>query len=266
MNALQVQSEKPPLQPDIIFSVGPVPITNVFLMSWLVIILLTLFAILVKRRLRLVPGKLQLVAEVIVETMSDMIHQILNSKRGTTLLLPIIGTLFLFIIFSNLLGLIIPGLGALTYNGIAVFRTPTTDFNMTIALTVAMSVLTHIMSIVSSGIFSHIGKFLPFHKVIQGFRTSIKDGFMSLVDVFIGVMDIISEFAKLVSLSMRLFGNLYAGEVMMGILYGLIGTVIPAVWLGMSLLSGTVQAVVFSMLTTVFYSLMVAQLPERDEQ
>ncbi|MBP9761429.1 MAG: F0F1 ATP synthase subunit A [Candidatus Magasanikbacteria bacterium] len=265
MSFLQVQSEKPPLQPDIIFSVGNFPISNVALMSWLVMAILLILCLRIKKGFRLVPGRLQSVGEVIVQSLSTAIFQIVQRKKATALLLPIIGTLFLFIIFSNLLGLVIPGLSAITYDGVALFRTPTTDFNMTIALALGMSVLTHIMSISASGLFGHIGKFIPLHKVVIGFKKSVSDGAMSLVDVFIGVMDIISEFAKLVSLSMRLFGNLYAGEVMMGILYGLIGAFIPAVWLGMSLLSGTVQAVVFAMLTTVFYSLMVASQPEDDE-
>lgn len=264
MNFFQIAVERPELRPETLFTVLGLPITNVFLMSWLVIFILTTIAIYVKKRSSLIPGKLQLVTEMAVEGIHDMMQSILGSNRATKFLLPLIGTMFLFLLVGNLLGLIVPGLSALTYDGIPILRTPATDFNMTFALALGMTLLTHGMSIYAGGIFPYLGKFFPFHKVVQGFKKGIGPGLMSLVDMFIGLMGIISEFANVLSLSMRLFGNLYAGEVLMGILYGLIAFFIPAVWHTMSLLTGVVQAAVFAMLATVFYSLLVDKLPEKD--
>lgn len=264
MNFFQVVVERPELKPETLFSVFSFPITNVFTMSWLVIFILLVITFLVRRNLKPIPSTLQMIVEIVIEGLFNVIKGIVDSNRATRFLLPLIGALFLFLILGNLLGLILPGLTAISFNGVPFFRTPSTDFNMTFALALGMSILTHIMSIYAGGFFNHLGKFFPVHKVFHGFKQGIGKGMMSLVDLFIGLMDVVSEIAKVISLSMRLFGNLYAGEVMMAILYGLIATVIPAAWIGMSLLSGTVQAVVFAMLATVFYSLMVEKLPEKE--
>lgn len=261
MNFFQVESARPGLQPDIIFWIQNFPISNAFLLTVLIAAIFLSVGFIGSKRLLLVPGKFQMIIEMLVEACESLIQQISGSKSVTRTLLPIIGTLLLFIGLSNIIGFV-PGLGAIMFDGKSLFRTPTNDFNMTITLAVAMSILTHIASIRHIGLFQHVGKFIQIKGIIDGFKAGISGGLIGIVNFFIGLMDIISEFAKLISLSMRLFGNLYAGEVMTVVLYGLVAFAIPVPWHAMSLFSGIIQALVFSMLTTVFYSLAVADSPE----
>lgn len=256
MNFLKVPGTQPALRPDTLFDIAGFPISNAFLLTWVIIGIFLLVGYLLASRQSLVPRGLQNFLEIIVDLIRGLIQQITGSKSATATLLPIIGTLLVFIAVSNSIG-IIPGLTSITYDGMPLLRTPTNDFNMTLTMALAMSILVHAASVKKIGLFSHLGKFVQVGGVIQGFRAGVGSGFMALVNFLIGLMDIISELAKVVSMSVRLFGNIYAGEVMTVILYGLVAAAIPIPWHAMSLFSGIIQAMVFGMLTTVFYSLMV---------
>lgn len=265
MSLLQIEAAKPLLQPDIIFTIGGFPITNGHLLTWLIAFIFLVYGLAVKSSIQLVPGKLQVFSEMVIDTIGGLIRGVSGSKAITKRLLPIVGTLLLFIVTANSIGAI-PGLTAITYDGVSLFRTPTNDFNMTVTLAVAMSILVHAGSIGSFGIFAHIGKFIQIKEVVAGFRKSIGEGFMGLISLFLGLMDIVSEFAKIISMSMRLFGNIYAGEVMTVVLYGLVSIAVPIPWHAMSLFSGVIQALVFSMLTIVFYTLSVSISPEEEAE
>lgn len=256
MNIFQVPGSQPALRPDAIFEIAGFPISNSFLLTWVIIALFLIIGFLLSSRQSLVPRGMQNFLEIIIDLIRGLIQQITGSKNATAILLPIIGTLLIFIAVSNSIG-IIPGLTSITYNGLPLLRTPTNDFNMTLVMALAMSILVHVASIKRIGALPHFGKFIQVGGVIQGFRSGIGTGSMALVNFLIGLMDIISEIAKVVSMSVRLFGNVYAGEVMTVILYGLVAVAIPIPWHAMSLFSGIIQAMVFGMLTTVFYSLMV---------
>ena len=171
-------------------------------------------------------------------------------------LLPLIGTLFLFIGLSNIIGLI-PGLTAIVYNGVPVFRTPTNDFNMTFSIATAMIILTQFASMKRFGFFGHLSKYFKFGHVIRSFKKGFGAGAISIIDFLIGLLDIISEFAKVISLSLRLFGNMYAGEVLAAVLLGVFAIVVPAPWTAMNLLVGFLQAMVFGALTASYYVLAV---------
>jgi len=153
---------------------------------------------------------------------------------------------------------LIPGLSAITYNGVSIFRTPTNDFNMTFSIALAMVILANIMSIRDFGLFGHIGKFVKIKEVVEGFRKSIGAGLLAIIDFFIGLLDIVSEFAKVISLSLRLFGNMYAGEVLAAIFLGALAILIPAPWTAMNLLVGILQAMVFGSLTAAYITLAIA--------
>lgn len=265
MSLLHIEGSKPLLQPDIIFSIGGFPITNGALLTWFIGLMFLVYGLFLKGNIKLIPGKLQIFSEMVIELIAGLIRGVSGSRAITKRLLPIVGTLMLFIVVSNSIG-IIPGLSSITYNKLPLFRTPTNDFNMTVVLAILMSLLAHFGSIGSYGIIGHLGKFIQIKEVVNGFRKSIGDGFMGLIAVFLGFMDIVSEFAKIISMSMRLFGNIYAGEVMTVVLYGLISVAIPIPWHVMSLFSGIIQALVFSMLTIVFYTLAVSISPEEEAQ
>jgi len=254
---LRIESEQLAIQPDIIFSIGSLGITNAMIMGLLVTLILSVITYWITKSLSLNPSKKQNIAELIIEGFLGFIEQLTGSRSQAAFLLPLIGTLFLFLGLSNIIGLI-PGLTAITIDGIPLFRTPTNDFNMTFSIATAMVLLAQYASMKKFGFFGHMSKFFKFGHVIRSFKKGFSEGFISIIDFLIGLLDIISEFAKVISLSLRLFGNMYAGEVLAAVLMGVLAIIIPAPWTAMNFVVGILQAMVFGSLTAAYYSLSVA--------
>jgi len=256
MDFFRVTSETAPVQPEIIITVLGVGVTNAMFMGVLVTVLVTLVAFAYTRRPKLIPGTFQTMIEMAVGSFYHLVEQISPDTKTAQKLLPLIGAIFVFFGISNLIGLI-PGLTAITYDGTPIFRTPTNDFNMTFSVATAMILLTQYASIRAFGPFGHLGKYFKFKELFLGFKKGLKEGIFAIIDFLIALLDIISEFAKVFSLSLRLFGNMYAGEILMAVLLGAFAAVIPSVWLAMNLLVGVLQAMVFGALTAAYYSLAV---------
>jgi len=224
----------------------------------LVTLLFAIVSMLVSRHKNLIPNTLQAIVEKIVEGFLALLQSITGDIKLSKQILPLIGTIFLFFGVSNIITLL-PGLTSITYEGVSVLRTPTNDFNMTFSVALAIVIVTQIMSMQVFGFFGHIGKFVKIKEVIQGFQVGIGAGMLAIVDFCIGLLDIISEFAKVISLSLRLFGNMYAGEILAGLFLGTFALLLPAPWLGMNLLVGILHALVFGALTAAYYTLAVQQ-------
>lgn len=195
---------------------------------------------------------------MVIEAMINLISQITGNKKTAENIFPLIATIFMYVAISNLIGMI-PGIMSIQFNGASIFRAPTTDFNTTFGLALGCVVVLNIISISDWGFFGYLGKFFKLKEIIVGFKKSIGDGMMSIVDFFIGILDIIGEFAKVVSLSLRLFGNMYAGEVLSTLMLGAFAYFVPIAWSAMSLLSGVVQAIVFGSLVTAYYMLSIKE-------
>jgi F-type H+-transporting ATPase subunit a len=253
---LSIEREITKVTPDLIMMIGNFRLTNSTLTSFLILILFILFCIFIVRRYKANPNKSQTAMEVLLDSMFDLIKQITGGEKYAKTLFPLIASLFLYIGVSNLISLI-PGFTSVTINGLSLFRSPTSDFNTTIGLALGSVVLTNVISIKDWGFFGHLGKFFKFKDVYLGFKNGIKSGIMSLIDFAIGLLDIIGEMAKIVSLSLRLFGNMYAGEILAIIILGSFAYVVPILWTAMSLLSGVIQALVFGSLVTAYYMLAV---------
>ena len=249
----QVKSERAPVKPETIFKAGGFEVTNAMISGLLVLAIITILSIKIFRNIKMKPGKLQAVAESLTEAFIGLIEQISGSRKFAFEVLPLIGALFIYIGLSNLLGLI-PVLSEITYGGKILFRTHTSDFNLTFGLALAMVILIQLVSIKNSGIFGHIGKYIKIKEIWHGFKQGISPGIIALIDFAIGLLDIVSEVAKVISLSLRLFGNMYAGGVLTAILFGIFAFALPLPWLFMSLLSAVVQAMVFGSLIAAFYS------------
>jgi F-type H+-transporting ATPase subunit a len=98
-------------------------------------------------------------------------------------------------------------------------------------------------------------------QVIKGFKKSLGEGAVSVIGFFVGLIEVFSEVAKMVSLSLRLFGNVFAGEVLLTVLASLIAFLVPLPFMALELLVGLIQATVFSMLTLVYLTMATAELP-----
>ncbi len=251
------------IDPDIIFTIGDWKVANSTLFSVFITVVFAVICFAAYKKYSDRPGKIQTGFEVVFEAMENLIAQITGSKKTATIIFPVMATVFIYIATANLIGMI-PGLTTITYNGFAIFRSPTSDFNTTFGLAFAAVIALQVVSIRDFGFFGHLNKFFKVKEVIAGFRKSLSDGLMSLVDFAIGVLDIIGEIAKVISLSLRLFGNMYAGEVLATLVLGAFAFVLPVAWSAMSLLSGIVQAIVFGSLVTSYYMLSTKE-PEPDE-
>lgn len=257
MNFLQIERGISGIQPDVVFRIMGFPISNTTMLLSFIALVIFLFSYFKIRKFVWNPSKTQAIFEMLYEGIFGLVNQITGSRKLTETILPLIGTLMVFIGLSNLIGLIVPGLTSITYDGLSIFRTPTSDFNTTLGLAVACIAITHVASIKDWGLLGHLGKFFQVKEIYLGFKQSPGAGAMAIVGFLIGLLDVIGEFAKIIALSLRLFGNMYAGEVLMVIIFGGLAYALPALWMVMSLLSAVVQTVVFSSLITAYYALSV---------
>lgn len=242
MSEITIQAEK-------IFSLGNWPVTNAVLLSFVAILFLTTVAFLLQRKLSLIPGKLQSVFELLLEEILKMMDTILGSRHLSEKYLPLVGTIFLFILTSNWLGLMpfIGPLGLRSGHGaggtlIPLFRSPASDLNFTVALAIISVASVNILGALAVGSKRHFSKFF-----------TAKDPIMS----FTGLLEFISEFVKIISFSFRLFGNVFAGEVLLVIVGFLAPYFLPLPFMLLEVFVGFIQAFIFSMLTLVFIAMAV---------
>jgi len=226
-----------------IIEVGPIAITNTILVTWIVIAVLSFIAVKISRNIKTVPGQLQNIFEFILEAIEGLIQDVTVDKAKTRKFLPLVATFFIFIITANWIGLI-PGFETIgrwtTENGekvlVPFFRPPGSDLNTTLALAIISIAAVQIFGIKSLGL-KYFKKFLNFKGPIE---------------FFVGIIETVSEFAKIISFSFRLFGNIFAGAVLLAVISFFIPFVAAVPFYGLELFVGFVQALVFAMLTTVF--------------
>jgi F-type H+-transporting ATPase subunit a len=235
------------LKAEDIFRIGSWPVTNALLLSTLVLVLLAVLAIVFRPRLRMVPGAVQNLFEYLVEGALGIMDPILGDRRTSEKYFPLAFTVFLFILFSNWLGLL-PGVGSLVVNqagGVTVplLRSPASDLNFTLALALIAITFVNVASALSIGLWR---------------RASVFFNFKSPVDFFIGILELVSEFGKIISLSFRLFGNVFAGEVLLAIMAFLVPYVVPLPFMFLEIFVGFIQAFIFGMLITVFIGMSLA--------
>jgi F-type H+-transporting ATPase subunit a len=239
---------------DILGYIAGMPISNTMLMAGFDLILFFLLCVAVSRFSVTKPGKFQLVVENILDIITGLISQIVGDRKVAQKIMPLVATLVVFILVSNLAMTFLPILTGFTFDGKPLFRSHTNDFNTTLALALGMVILTQLFSIYKNNPFGYIFKFIQIPQIINGFRKGFGEGFTAIIGAFIGILDIISEFAKIISLSLRLFGNMFAGELLIGILMSMFAIILPIPILGLSLLSGAVQAIVFGALVASFFA------------
>lgn len=235
-----------------LFQIGNFTVTNTvtsLLLNFVFFLLLIVFAQSFKVS---APNKWQLAVEGIFTSITGFIEQLAGGKEKAAKVKPVVFVLIFYLLVSNLLLSFLPILAGFKVGDTAMFRSATNDFNSTLAIAICMVILVQITAIRSGSFLKYIFKFFPLNKVIKGFRSGIKSGLISLIDIFIGLLDIVSEFARILSLSLRLFGNMFAGDVLLSIFLKMFAIILPVPVIGLGLLSGSVQAVVFGALVTSY--------------
>lgn len=241
----------PGLAPEVLFHVGPVPVTNTVVNVWIAIIIFLTLGVLIKRKISMRPGKLQNGFEYILELLLPYFDQVTGDRKKTIRFLPIVGTIFFFILLSNWLGLL-PGTGSITVGHNMLLRPANTDLNLTVVMALVSVIASHVFAFVSIGVFTHLGKFVQFGNVIRSIKKGPMAIFSALIEFAVGLLEIVSEMAKVLSLSLRLFGNIFAGEVLISVMSALVAALVPTPFMMLELLVGLIQAAVFAMLTLVY--------------
>lgn len=254
-----------PLAAETIGHIGKFGVTNTILMAWLVISTLVIFSIFATRKLTKIPGKLQNVLELIIETADNMIRDLAGEKGR--IFLPLVLTFFIFIMMSNLMGLL-PGLSAIGFweklEGHKVFvpllRSGNSDLNITLSLGLISVIMTQFFGLKYKGLYGYFKHY--FHNPLSGGLAFVIGGIA--IGAFVGVLELISEFVKIVSLSFRLFGNIYAGEAVISTVSGISKWIAPLPFLMLESIVAVVQAAVFALLTLVFISIITANPHENE--
>ena len=269
-------------------------ITNTLLATWLTMLILIVGSWLITRKMRVVPRRLQSALEMIVESLLGLVEGAAG-KKWARRFLPIVATIFLFLLLSNWLGLtpLFGGWGVLhesheegkgvpvvwndshtvgkivredsdpqaegNYILAPMFRSAATDMNTTLALALISVTLTQFFGLKALGI-PYLGKFFAVGRIVKAFTKKgqgcmgrIGNFGMGFIDMFVGVIETISEIGKIISFSFRLFGNIMAGEVLLGVLGFLIPYLVSLPFYGLELFVGFVQALVFMMLSVAFF-------------
>lgn len=226
------------LKPEILGFIKELPITNSLVTGWLAMAVLIILAMVLRFKVSLIPtSKVYNFFEMVIETLFRLVEDL--SHQRAKLFFPVVITFFLYILFGNLLGLL-PGFATISFNNQPLLRSPNSDLNMTLGLALISAFLTHAFAIHYLGIWGYLQKWISLNPIF----------------LFVGILELVGEITKVVSLSLRLFGNIFAGEVVLSTISNLFAFVAPLPFYFLEIIVGFVQAVVFMMLTLVFMVLL----------
>lgn len=288
-----------PLAAEKIGQIGPLPITNTLIVSWIIVAFLCIIGYLSGKKAKMVPRGLQNIVEAILEPLYTITEDLAHSK--TAVFFPIVATFFIYILAANIFGLL-PGFGTIGFyekrieapvtehikpvakqetpsldvheeagksgeaaktpeveqptapqelqpkalvhkeevEFIPIFRSLNADLNMTLGLGFLSILITHIFAIRYLGVGGYLRKWFSFNPIF----------------LFVGLLELVGEFTKMVSLSLRLFGNIFAGEVVLTTVSNLLAFVAPLPFYFLEMIVAVVQAAVFMLLTLVFMVLL----------
>jgi len=223
------------------------PITNSLLMTWIVVAVLLFFAFFVRNRLALIPGKLQSAVEWLFESVLNYMSEILESEKLARKFFPLIMTIFLFLLVANEMAFL-PGVGSVGIKQgaelIPLLRAPAADLNFTLALALISFFVIEITGATILGFYKYTKKYV---------------NFSSPINFVVGLIELLSNVGRLISFSFRLFGNIFAGEVMILVAIYFLAYLLPVPLMAFEVFVGFIQAVVFSMLTLFFIKLSIME-------
>ncbi|MBV9691150.1 MAG: F0F1 ATP synthase subunit A [Ktedonobacteraceae bacterium] len=276
------------LAPDVIFHIGAFPVTNTLLCTWIVTIVLAALFFSATRRRDLIPSGLQNLMEWVVEFLLGLVENVTGKdeqgKRRAKTFFPLVATLFIFILLANLID-VFPGVdtlgavdtavlaqmhmtsaygpflfGAISNAVIPWVRPATTDLNLTFAMALVTVVTSQVVGFSTLGPGEHLSKYF-------NFRSLFKFNFEGFIEFFVGLLDIVSELARVISLAFRLFGNIFAGSVVLAVFAFLLPFLADVVFIPFEIFVAFVQALIFSLLTLVFLQMAtIGHAPEPESE
>jgi len=239
------------LKAETVFHIGSFGVTNSLVLSVAVLLILVVLGTVFKKKLSLIPGRFQNLFEAGAEKLLELMASILGSEEKAEKYFPLIATIFLVVLVSNWFE-IIPGIGTIgMWQGVGsaatfvpFFRPPSADLNFTIAVAVIAVVAVNLFGILAIGLRKHLTKFFTLKNPIH---------------TFVGFLEFISEIAKMISFSFRLFGNIFAGDVLLVIIGFLVPYIVPLPFFFLEIFVGFIQAFVFAVLTLVFIEIATTE-------
>jgi F-type H+-transporting ATPase subunit a len=258
-----------------IFQVGHLTVTNSLITSWAAVLIIFFIALSVRLKMKKIPGKFQHIFEVFLDGALSLCDQVTGDRKITKRVFPLALSLFVFILINNWLGLV-PILGSFGFteieNGarifVPLFRSGTADVNTTLALSIMTVIGSNIFGIVVVGAWKTFNKYVNLKALASIPSKVIKDPSVLLVapiTFFVGILELIGEVAKVASLSFRLFGNVFAGEVLLASMGAILAYVLPGPFLFLEVFVGLIQALIFALLATVYFTI-AAQDHSEDEE
>ena len=264
---LRVPKPHPELPAEVVFHPFGFPITNSIIAAWLTVIVLVGFSYAVTRRLRIIPRRLQVLLEFILGTLFNFCQSVAGERNGRRFF-PIVATIFLFVAFNGWLSLL-PGFGSILFTNaegesIHLLRAANTDINMPLAIALMSFVFVEYFGIKSLGL-GYLKKFINLGGFLNGLgqlaRGKLGAGlngiFLGMVTIFIGFVETLSELIRIISFTLRLFGNMTAGEILLLVATFLVPFLFALPFYGLELLVGFVQALIFAGLTLIFLTVAV---------
>lgn len=208
-----------PFDLPVVFQLGPIPVTKPVVVTWGLMAVLAVASRLLTSRLRLHPGRAQTAIELLVTTIESQLGEVIPDEGRAYL--PLLGTMFLFLVFANASG-IVPGIQA-----------PTAHLETPAALAVVVFLSVHVAGVRRRGLLGYLREFAK-------------------PSIFLLPLNVLSEITRTFSLMIRLFGNVMSGEFIIAIVLGLAGLFVPLPLMGLELLTGLIQAYIFTTLAAVF--------------
>ncbi len=248
-----------------IMHIGGFTVTNSLLTSGVALLIILLFVVLVRRNLKKVPTGAQNILEMIIEGFLGIFDDVTGSRKRSLQFAPVVLAVFLFIVINNWMGLL-PGVGSIgqivqTSEGkffIPYLRGATADINTTLALATIGVVLSHIFGILAVGWWKYLNKFINIQAFLDIPKKIRKDPMIIIVNpikAFVSLIEIVGELAKIASLSFRLFGNIFAGEVLLASISAILAFGVPIPFLFLEILVGLIQALIFAMLVLTYMTI-----------
>lgn len=235
------------LKPYVVGELFGIPLTATLITTWLTMAVIIVAIFFLHRKLKLVPGKLQSTAEMLVGGVYDYMADVLESRELARRYFPIVMTIFIFVLCLNWIGLL-PGMTAVGFyhdgHLTPVIYPPTTDLNITIAFAIIAFVTVEVAGVLVLGFWKYGSKFI---------------NFTSPLAFLIGIIDLFSELARLIAFSFRLFGNIFAGKTLILVLMFFIPYVVPVPFYAFEVFVGFIQAFIFAILTLFFIKLAITE-------
>ena len=253
----EAHAEEHTLYAEPITHIGNFPVTNSLITSWVAVFLIILLSLAIRKKTKRIPSIFQSIIELVVEGALNMMDLVTNDRSRSKKLFPIIFAIFIFILVNNWLGLI-PGIGSISFNGHHIFRGGTADLNTTLALSLFAVIAANIFGVMVVGGWNYFNKFINIKAILAIPKKIKKEPTIVLINpisFFVGLIEVISEVAKIASLSFRLFGNVFAGEVLLASISAILAFGLPLPFMFLEVIVGLIQALIFAILTLVYFTI-----------